>query len=135
MSAFSDAIEIDIIKHFLCGTSGITGAVGASLSLALFTADPGDTGYANEATYPGYVRRPIAFVVPTGTTGVTSNTVEIPFPANTGSSQIITHAAVYNNANTGQGTMFIHGQLVAPKTIDTNDVLSFAANALVLTVS
>lgn len=134
MSAFSNNLESNIVDHFL-RNSAVTPA--ANLYLALYeSTGPTDTGsYANETDYTGYLRRAITFTAIVTATGATSNVDVITFPANGGSAHTITYAAVFDSITAGAGTMLLHGALVANKTLDQNDVLSFAANALVLTVN
>jgi FtsH-binding integral membrane protein len=143
MSAFSDELEVMIINHFLSTTASTAGSpqalgygqTAAPLYLGLFTnPGPGETGNANEVAWTNYGRKPIQFAATTGSTGITQNSALVEFVPNGGGTAVtVTHAAVYT-AITG-GTMMLHGELVSPKTVDANDVLSFAANALVLTVS
>ena len=132
MSAFSNEMEAKIVLHFLVGT---TQTASTNLYLALFTADPGESGFASEATYTGYTaRQPITFTQIDGS-GNTMNDGAVSFPANTGTTQVIRYAAVYDTSVPGTGTMVIHGQLAADKTLDNGDVLAFADNALVLNVN
>ena len=143
MSAFSDELEVMIINHFLSTTASTAGspqAVGfgqtaVPLYLGLFVnPGPNESGNANEVQWTNYGRKIIKFAPVTGGTGITQNSELVEFLPNGGVSAVtVTHAAVYT-AITG-GVMMLHGELVSPKTVDANDVLSFAANALVLTVS
>ena len=130
MSAFSNKMEADIVNYFLRNQS-VTPA--STLYLALFTADPGESGYANEADYQGYLRQEITFRAIDGS-GNTSNDTQITFPANAGTQQVINDAAVYDSPDAGTGNQILHGGLSAPKTLDQNDVLSFADGALVLNI-
>jgi hypothetical protein len=132
MSAFSNFTESQIVEHFLRANQQDT--TGRTLYLALFQDDPGESGNANEATYTGYERKEITFteIDPDGNT---SNQSIITFPANLGATQIIRDAAVYDSITVGAGNQILHGGLTADKTLDLNDVLSFAANALVLNIN
>lgn len=132
MSAFSDYTENQIVEHFLKSNNQDT--TNRVLYLALFTNDPGESGYQYEATYNGYARRPIGFTS-IDSNGNTSNDQIITFPANLGTTQIISDAAVYDSSTIGAGNQILHGGLTADKTLDLNDVLSFAANALVLNIN
>jgi hypothetical protein len=131
MSAFSNKMEADIVNYFLRNQQAVTPA--ETLYLALFTDDPGESGYANEATYDGYARQVITFREIDGS-GNTSNDIQVTFPANTGIQQVIADAAVYDSPDYGTGNQILHGGLSAPKTLDENDVLSFADGALVLNI-
>ena len=130
MSAFSNKMEADIVNYFLRNQS-VTPAT--TLYLALFTSDPGESGSANEATYTNYARQEITFRAIDGA-GNTSNDMAVTFPANGGAQQVIADAAVYDSPDAGSGNQILHGGLSAPKTLDTNDVLSFADGALVLNI-
>jgi|TARA_B110000483_G_C18020956_1_gene474990 hypothetical protein len=132
MSAFSDFTENQIVEHFLRSNNQDT--TGRTLYLGLFTSDPGESGYANEATYTGYARQEITFTA-IDASGNTSNQGIITFPANLGTTQIIADAAVFDSLTVGTGNQILHGGLTADKTLDLNDVLSFAANALVLNIN
>ena len=131
MSAFSNETEAAIVNHFLRGSAV---PVAGDLWLALFTVDPGETGFANEATYTGYSRQLITFTE-IDENGNTSNANAVLFPANTGTSQLITASAVYDSGITTSGAQVIHGGLITPKTLDLNDLLSFAAGSLVLNIN
>ena len=131
MSAFSNETEAAIVNHFLRGAAV---PVAGDLWLALFTVDPGETGFANEATYTGYSRQLITFTE-IDENGNTANVTPILFPANVGTSQVITASAVYDSATSQDGIQVIHGGLITPKTLELNDLLSFATGSLVLNIN
>jgi len=136
MSAFSNEMEANIVSHFLQGTAvAHTGGAGTEkVYLALFSgAGPGETGNANEVSYSGYARQHITFSG-LDSNGNTSNTAIVTFPANPDSTAVVVaHAGVYSTlAGT---TQLLHGALVASKTLDQNDVLSFGIGALVLNIN
>ena len=131
MSAFSNETEANIVNHFL---RGIAVPESGDLYLALFTVDPGETGFDNEATYIGYERQLITFSE-IDDDGNTFNANALLFPANLGDSQTITASAVYDSADTQAGVQVIHGGLVTPKTLVLNDLLSFSLGSLVLNIN
>jgi hypothetical protein len=131
MSAFSNKTEADIVNHFL---RGVAVPASGDLYLALFTVDPGESGFNNEATYLGYERQLISFTEINGD-GDTTNAEAILFPANLGDSQTITASAVYDSADTQAGIQVIHGGLIAPKTLNLNDLLAFGVGGLVLNIN
>jgi len=138
MSAFSNEMEANIVSHFLQGTAvAHTGGAGTEkVYLALFSgAGPGETGNANEVSYSGYVRQHITFT-PLDSSGNTSNAAIVTFPANPDSAAVVVaHAGVYSTDGGGTGIQLLHGALVASKTLDQNDVLSFGVGALVLNIN
>lgn len=83
-----------------------------NLQASLHTADPGEAGdqTTSEATYTSYAR--VAVARTTGGWTVTTNSVSpvanIDFPAATGGSNTITHAAV-GTAATGTGKILYSG--------------------------
>jgi len=131
MSAFSNTTEADIVNHFLRGEAV---PVVGDLYLALFTVDPGESGFNNEATYLGYERQLITFTEIDGN-GNTTNANAILFPANLGTSQTIAASAVYDSSETQEGVQVIHGGLTTPKTLELNDLLAFGVGGLVLNIN
>jgi hypothetical protein len=136
MSSFSNAFEDMIINVFLRNNSS-SGAYTPPTKtyVALFTSNPTDAGSGTEASYTGYARREATWVDPAviGTPGVTRNAAQIDFPANGGATDVtITHVGVYTASTAG--TLLFHAPLTATKILAANDVLSFAANALVITL-
>lgn len=104
---------------------------GANLYLALFTADPTETGsIANEATYTSYAR--VALVKATAWTdgGSTfSNAGLIQFPQCTGGSNLITHVALITTAS-GAGQILYKGALNSSLTVTNLIQPQFAIAAL-----
>lgn len=140
MAHFSNYLENKIIDSTL---RGITFTAPTKTYLALFTADPTDanitTNEIQTSAFPAYVRLDIAqgaeqgtaWTVPT--TGVTSNTKILTYPANNGSDSVtVTHIGIYD-AETA-GNLLFHGALAVPKTLEPTDVLSLGIGALSITV-
>jgi hypothetical protein len=133
MSAFSDYVEGQIIDAFLRG--GTYNGSSALPYVALFGADPTDvtaTAIANEASYTNYARQSATFTA--GSNGVTQNTAQIDFPANgDGVSATVTHVGIFDASTAGN--LLFHAPLTSSKTLQPGDVLSFATNALQITVA
>lgn len=140
MSKFSDYLEGKIIETTLRGAAM---PAPSSIYIALYTADPSDAGTsANEvavANWPGYVRQDAAqgAAISTGWTaasnGVSSNAKVVTFPANNGASPVVVGWLALHDAQSG-GNMLYHAPLVASKTLQVGDVLSFGIGALTVTV-
>lgn len=128
MGAFSNDLEAKIVDHFLRNTSQTS---PTTVYLALFQTNPAEDGSGTETAYTGYARQSSAWTSLNGS-GETENTASITFPANGGAQVTITHAAVFDAVSSGN--MLIYGVLTASKVLETSDVLSFAAGALVLTL-
>lgn len=131
MSAFSNYVEDKIVDVFL----RLGSHTGSAPYVALFTVDPTDdttTALANEATYTNYTRKAATYTA--SSNGVTQNTAQIDFPANGGgTSTTITHVGVFDASVSGN--LLFHAPLTASKTLQPNDVLSFAAGAMQITVA
>lgn len=126
----ANTTENDVLKMILQGTDPAY-RVGANLYLALFTADPTETGsIANEATYTSYAR--VALVKATAWTdgGSTfSNAGLIQFPQCTGGSNLITHVALITTAS-GAGQILYKGALNSSLTVTNLIQPQFAIAAL-----
>ncbi|MFA5630343.1 MAG: hypothetical protein WC997_02425 [Porticoccaceae bacterium] len=130
MGAFSNYLEEKIVEHFLRNNAV---ASPATVYLALFETDPGEGIGGDETSYVNYVRMPSTWTAIDGN-GQTKNGSTITFaPNGNGSASVtITHAAIYDAAS--GGNRLLYGPLASPKTLAVGDVLSFAANALTLTL-
>lgn len=130
MSAFSNYSEEKWVEHFLRNNAV---ASPASVYLALFTSDPLEDGSGDEAAYVGYARLASTWTALDGA-GQTKNASQLAFAANGNASAdvTITHAAIFDAASAGN--MLLHGPLAAPKVLAVGDVISFAVNALTLTL-
>lgn len=130
MSAFSNYLEGKIVDHFLRNSS-VTAS--ATVYLALFETDPAEDASGTEASYINYAR-----IVSTWTAldagGQTKNVGALQFAANgnASASATMTHAAIFDALTTGN--MLMYGPLANPKVLAVGDVLSFAINALTLTL-
>lgn len=130
MAAFSNYMEEKIVDHFLRNNAVSS---PATVYLALFETDPGETGAGTEASFVNYARQVSTWTSLDGA-GQTKNNAQITFPANGNAAAAVTctHAAVFDALTIGN--MLVHGPLASVKTLDVGDVLSFSANALTLTL-
>jgi hypothetical protein len=130
MSAFSDYMEEKIVEHFLRNNAV---AAPATVYLGLFESDPGEDASGTETSYVNYARIASTWTALDGS-GQTKNAAIVTFAANANASAsvIITHAAIYDSLTTGN--QLLYGPLASSKTLAVGDVLSFAANALTLTL-
>lgn len=142
MSAMSDYLENKLVDHILRGTA-FTGP--ATTYVALFTAAPSDSGGGTEVTGGSYARVAVTSNgtnwantqasgtgVSSGTSGLTSNSSAIAFPAPTASWGTVTHFGIFDASSAGN--LLFHGALTASKTVNNGDPApQFNAGALTLT--
>ena len=98
--SMSNTAENKVLKALLQGTD-IDFRASANLYLALFTADPTESGsFANEANYTGYARVAMAKATSWTDGGSTfTNASLIQFPQCTAGNNTITHFALCTLAN------------------------------------
>ena len=130
MGAFSNYLEEKIVEHFLRNNAV---AAPTSVYLALYESDPGEATGGTETAYTGYARQGASWTA-LDANGQTKNSGVVAFPpnGNASASVTITHAAIFDAATVGN--KLFYGPLASPKTLAPGDVLSFAANALTLTI-
>lgn len=108
----------------------------ASRYIALYTADPGESGSAttNEAAYGSYAR--VAVTAATGFTaasgGSSSNTGLIQFPECTSGSETEGYVGIVTTPS-GAGQLIYSGALNASRAVSTGIQPQFAIGALVVT--
>ena len=128
--SLSNATEVAALAAFLQGTDPSYRA-GATQSLALFTADPTETGsLAAEATYTGYSR--VALTKASAWTGggnPFTNAGLIQFGQCTAGTNAITHFAVVDTSS-GAVNMMISGSLSATLNVSAGIQPQFAIGAL-----
>ena len=114
--SMSNTTENDILKMSLVGTDPLW-RVGANVYLALFTADPTESGvFTDEATFTGYARVLMAKATSWTDGGSTfTNANLVQFPQCTGGTNTITHFAVCTLATAGQ--ILYSGALNSPLAI------------------
>ena len=125
MSGFSTHLANGLINYAL-RQQAFTQPPGTYL--ALFVADPTDDNItANEVSAGWYARQEVAsWAAPS--TGVTSNSNPIAFPAVTVSAVSVTHWALYDAATTGN--LLASGAFTTPISLSVNDVLTVDAGDL-----
>lgn len=140
MSAFTDYTENKLIDWLFRGQAFTP---PATMYVALFTANPTDTGGGTEVSGGSYARVAVtsalanwagtqsagSTVASSGTNGTTSNNGTVTFPAPTANWGVITGFGIFDAASSGN--LLIYGALTISKTVNNGDAApSFAAGAL-----
>lgn len=144
MAAMSNYLENKLIDEIFRGTAY---TIPGTLYIALYTAAPSDAGGGTEVTIGtnNYSRASLVSsqsawnntqasgtaVASTGTTGITANTASITFATPSGSWGTVTHFGILDAATSGN--LLFHGALTVSQTVNTGNVVSFAAGALQIT--
>jgi hypothetical protein len=142
MAGMTDYLENKLVDHIFRATSF---TMPSTLYVSLHTADPGETGATAEVSGNGYVRAQLnpsttnwrntqnsGTGASTGTAGATKNAVAVTWPTPTGAGWgTVTHFAIWD-ASTG-GNCLVKGQLASGKTIDADDIVTAAIDALTVT--
>ena len=127
--SMSNSAENKVLKALLQGTD-IDFRASANLYLALFTADPTETGsFANEATYTGYARVTMAKASAWADGGSTfTNSGLLQFPQCTAGNNTISHCAVCTLSSAGE--VVVSGALNASLNISSGIQPQFSAGSL-----
>ena len=127
--SMSNTAENKVLKALLQGTD-IDFRASANLYLALFTADPTESGsFANEANYTGYARVVMAKATSWTDGGSTfTNAGLLQFPQCTAGNNTITHFAVCTLASGGE--IVVSGALNANLNISSGIQPQFSAASL-----
>lgn len=130
--SMSNATENQTLKMHLQGVDPAYRA-GATQYLALFTADPGETGsLASEAAYTGYARVALTKAAAWTDSGSTfTNANLIQFGACTSGASAITHFAVVDTTS-GAVAQLISGALSATLNVSAGIQPQFQAGALAI---
>jgi hypothetical protein len=126
MAALSDYLENKLLDHVL---RAATYTVPATVYLALFTSSTSDAGGGTEVTGGSYARQAVTFSAAAG--GLCENSTALNFvnmPVAT-----VTHCAVIDASTAGN--FLFHGPLVASRTTQAGDTLTFAVGALDCTLA
>ena len=125
----SNTAENKVLKALLQGTD-IDFRASANLYLALFTADPTESGvFTNEATFTGYSRVAVAKASGWTDGGSTfTNASLIQFPQCTAGNNTITHFALCTLASGGE--IVVSGALNASLNISSGIQAQFSAGSL-----
>lgn len=96
---WSDYAETAFLNTF----RGQTITAPTTLFAAAFLSNPTDAGNGTEISYPGYVRQPISFSLPTnGNTGTTIvNDTDVNFPVSTSAAGNITYFGFFDSITGG----------------------------------
>lgn len=127
--SMSNSAENKVLKALLQGTD-IDFRASANLYLALFTADPTESGvFTNEANYTGYARvvMPKASAWTDGGSTFTNATL-LQFPQCTAGSNTITHFGVCTLASGGE--VIVSGALNASLNISSGIQPQFSSASL-----
>ena len=125
----SNSAENKVLKALLQGTD-IDFRASANLYLALFTADPTESGvFTNEANFTGYARVAVAKASGWTDGGSTfTNASLIQFPQCTAGNNTITHFALCTLASGGE--VVVSGALNASLNISSGIQAQFSAGSL-----
>ena len=124
MSNMVDSFENDVLD----GITGVTTLFSSGMALALFTADPTDTGsVVNELVGSGYARKLLStlFSSATGTAGSVSNTAQIDFATATGDWVEATHIGFMKSDVETTADMIVVVALDVPHTNLNGKVFTF----------
>lgn len=135
MSKLTNYAETALTNHIL-GKAAYT--MPTTVYLALFTADPTDSGTltAEVPASRGYARQAITSTMSTSSGGSTSqNSADINFgPCVTTSWGTVTHIGIVDSATIGAGNLLFYGPVTASKAVAVGDSLRFAANNLTVSI-
>ena len=138
MSQLANYAEEALLNHLLRGDQGGTAISQPSTYLALFTADPGETGdLSDEVGAADYGREGvISFDAPTqtGGAGEVVNSNKISFGQATNNWGTITHVAIMDSTVGGSDNMLVYGALDSSKQIQSGDTFEIAAGSLTVTL-
>lgn len=137
MGSASNYLENKILDHIFGGGDF---ARPGTLYIALCTAAPTDASIGStlvEATYTGYARKAITndeVQFPPAAGGSKSNANTILFAKCTGSTSAITHFAITDDPDVGEGNVLAWGALNAQLDVETGDIPTFLAGELAITM-
>lgn len=135
MANLTNGYENELLDG-LCSVTQLT--TPATVYLALFTADPTETGdVTSELSGGGYARTSIAskFSAASGTDGTSSNTAEIAFPTATADWDEVTHVGWMKSDVETTADMMVYAPLDTPITITNGQVFKFSAGTLTMIAS
>jgi len=130
MSALSDYLENKLIDQIFRGQAF---SFPATIYVALFTANPSDSGGGTEVSGGSYARVAVTgslanwagtqgagtTTASTGTNGTTSNNNTITFPAPTANWGVVSGFGLFDAASAGN--LLIWGALTVSKTVNNQD--------------
>ena len=134
--SFSNTAETAVLNQVFVGTA-LAWNANTDLWIALYEADPGETGTAvtSETNYTSYAR--VAVTRATGFT-VTNDTITnsglITFPTSTGADSDVTYAGIVTTSS-GAGTLIVRALLTNPIPTSVGVQPQFAIDALSFTLN
>jgi hypothetical protein len=137
MTQMSDYLEVELRKHIF-RTGGFTKPT--AIYVGLYTVTPSDAGGGTEVTGGSYARAVSGTSAPldanwtaaSATDGITTNAVDITFPAPTANWGNVVAFGIFDALTTGN--LLIWGPLATPKTINNGDPApKFLAGSLSIT--
>lgn len=127
MGAFSDYLEAKVLEHTLRNV-GYTSP--ATVYVALYTSNPGETNTGTEVSGGSYARTAATFGAASG--GAISNSADIIFPQASGSWGTVTHFAIFDASTSGN--MLIYGALTSSQTVASGQRFRIDATNLPITL-
>jgi hypothetical protein len=128
MGAFSDYLETKLLDYVLRDQADWA---PTSVWVGLCTADPTETA-ANECAVAPYARQRVVFNAANGCS-IAGSTAAVTFPQATGSSWGTIHGYAIFDASSA-GSMLFYANLASDVTVNANDTVEFASNAIVITL-
>jgi hypothetical protein len=128
MSAASNYLELKLLDHAL-GTATYTKPT--NVYVALFTANPGETGaFTNEVGTSGtaYARKVVTFAG--AASGAAASSATVTFDTATANWGTITHLAITDSATAGAGNVLFYGPVTTSKVIETGDTFQITSGNL-----
>ena len=130
MAALSDYAE-NLLMNWMMTTDSVTRPT--AWYVALYTAEPSDSGGGTEVSGNGYSRQAISVSTASGTGGTTSNNSNITFTAAGGDWGTVTHIGIHDASSSGN--LLWHGVMTGSKTIADGDTLQFNTGNIDLTIA
>ena len=133
MANMTNALEKEIVDGLVSVTQYTSPAI---VYLALFTADPTETGsVTNEVSGTNYARVSLATKFTASTDGSSANTSSIAFAAaGAGGWGTITHVGFMKSGTATTDDMILHDALISSVAILETDVFEFLVSGLSVTL-
>jgi len=133
--SLSDTLEVEVLTWAFTNDAAPTRPT--AWYVALFTADPGETGASGEMTGTGYARAAVTNGFSTPTSGAVgcSNEADLVFTNSGGTAWTeATYFGVFGHLSNAT-PFYGGGQLTAPKTVGAGDTATFATGDLDITLT
>jgi hypothetical protein len=129
MSSLSDYSEKLLLDWLM--TSG-SAPRPTNWFVALYTAEPIDSGGGTEISGSSYARQSVTFGAATSGSGTTTNTNTVNFTAGGGDWGTVTHIGIFDAVTSGN--LLWYGSLAASRVINDGDTLQFSVGNINLTM-